>query len=876
MDAPITSFWGKLERDEKGAVRDWHPLVDHCLDVSMVFRALVELPGIRRALEAAAGQPLSSAQLDRLGVFALLHDIGKCNHGFQAKSNVQTREVAGHVREVAPLLLCEQLGADAAEALAFDTLCTWFMDSDQASCPTAARFLIAAVSHHGEPQKIDSWEAWGQSATGWPSAKLWRPQAGRDPIAGVHALVSLARDTFPEAFATQVPPLPERVALEHRFSGLVMLADWLGSDTRFFPFRKTADEDRLAFARTQARHALAVSGLDCEPARIALVTHVPGFVGLFGREPYPLQSRLAQEQAIDADSRLLIAESDTGSGKTEAALAWFLRLYAAGKVDGLYFALPTRVAARELCGRVEGMLKRLMELSGAAPAPCLLAVPGYARATDATDGLPDPTGILWSEEDDAERREHFWAAEHPKRFLAAPVAVGTVDQALLSAIKTRHAHLRSVCLDRHLLVVDEVHASDPYMHQLLRSLLDGHRARGGWALLLSATLGEAARALFTGQPTRPLAAAVELFYPALTDGRGIPQRVPSPVGRGKAVEVQFRDALDDIETVLGWIAEALAASARVLVVCNIVQRAIDLQRAVEADARIPRTALFALDGVICPHHGRFAAADRERLDAAVSARFGKDSAPGPALLIGTQTLEQSLDLDADLLITDHAPMDVLLQRIGRLHRHPRKRPEAYAAARCFVLSAPSTEFADWIQVRSKSAPGEARGPAGFGTVYADLRTLVQTRVVLEAQPHIELPRDNRHLVESALHPEALALWNEGVWARHAAYLEGTLISQLVQGSYAVFAEQPFGEFDFPREERVATRLGLGARVIALPAPVVGPFGIRLTALPLPEHFARGLTADMPEAVECAEGVIRFQVEGRAFRYSRFGLEREPA
>ncbi len=189
----------------------------------------------------------------------------------------------------------------------------------------------------------------------------------------------------------------------------------------------------------------------------------------------------------------MILEAETGSGKTEAALARFLALLAAGEVDGLYFALPTRVAARELYGRVLRMVENTFADPNCRP-PVLLAVPGYARldGVDAKTLLPGPE-TRW--EDDATRalQERAWAAERPKRFLAATVAVGTLDQALLSVLQVPHAHLRSVCLDRQLLVVDEVHASDPYMRQLLTQLLAHHLGGGGHALLLSATLGAAAR-----------------------------------------------------------------------------------------------------------------------------------------------------------------------------------------------------------------------------------------------------------------------------------------------------------------------------------------------------------------------------------------------
>lgn len=157
-------------------------------------------------------------------------------------------------------------------------------------------------------------------------------------------------------------------------------------------------------------------------------------------------------------------------------------------MDGLYFALPTRAAARQIHRRIERALQRLID-----PAiGVTLAIPGYAPLT-ADEPLPDPHILLDDDERTADR-DAQWASERPKRFLASFAAVGTIDQALLGALRVRHAQLRSSLLLRCLLVVDEVHASDSYMMTILRSLLEQHRRSGGHALLMSATLGSAARA----------------------------------------------------------------------------------------------------------------------------------------------------------------------------------------------------------------------------------------------------------------------------------------------------------------------------------------------------------------------------------------------
>lgn len=858
MQLPIDGFWGKARRSPDGsAVEAWHPLEDHCIDVATTFRALCELDGIKRSLDAAVGSELTSAQVDRLAVFALLHDVGKFNLGFQGKLAARAPQV-GHVLESAGLF---GLGEVATEALAIARLSAWFVggvDSFQS-------MLFASISHHGEPlslQRIEREDACRRCA------RWWSPAGTLDPVEGVRRLIAQAQRILPNAF-DEAPPIEATTALQHRFAGLVMLADWIGSDTSHFPYRHSPDEDRVATARFAAVAAIHAIGLHVQHSRCDLARRAPTFSQVFGRSPHPLQQLLADEIPVNDSARLLVAESETGSGKTEAALAWFLRLFREARVDGMYFALPTRVAARELYGRVVAAMHAAFPGTTERLAPVLLAVPGYARTDGSPTLLPRPEGTLWPDGAREAARDRAWVAENPKRFLAAPVAVGTIDQALLSVLKVRHAHLRSVCLDRLLLVIDEVHASDTYMRRVMQALLAHHRSVGGWSLLLSATLGEGARAAFLGRRPAPLAQAQDAPYPAVSSAIDtIPLAGGS--GREKTVRVEFVDALEDFSAIVALLADALSQGARVLAVMNTVGRAVALMRAAEQSGRIDPDHLFAVRGVRCPHHGRFAREDREVLDRAVTERFGPATADGPVLAIGTQTLEQSLDIDADLLVTDHCPMDVLLQRIGRLHRHRRNRPQGFGSARCIVLGPPADEFERFIRPNRK---GEGLGPAGLGTVYEDLRVLKLTRDVLQARAEIEIPRDNRRLVESTTHPDALSSLSGDRWTLHAQFLVGSELTQRRAADLGVIEALPFGELAFGElRERVTTRLGLSDRMVRLPHEVLTPFGQRVVEIAMPGHLApRDEAVDAANLEAGAEG-FRFTLADRRYSYSRFGLE----
>ena len=613
-------------------VEDWLPLIDHCTDVASVFRALCRQQAIARALARAAGRRLSSPDIDRLAVLAFLHDIGKCNHGFQAKALANPARPAGHVRELSALIYDGDLQPRFLDAIDYSTLTTWF-DGEEG----ALRMLLASASHHGKPIELVDTEAHRQKP-------LWLAANGTDPIAEIATLLATARTVFPDAFTTSAPPLTATPALQHRFAGLVMLADWLGSHAEgFFPFRHGC-ASRAEFAQSAAARSLKAVGLNLTDIRERLNPN-RAFADLFSfkPEPTPLQAVLFQAN----DSPVLIAESETGSGKTEAALGHFFRLFAAGEADSLYFALPTRVAARELYERVLAFAKNAF---GEDHPPVVLAVPGYAQVDGERAALPT-SAHLWQDDATVRRLERAWSAERPKRFLAAPIAVGTIDQALLAVMQVNHAHLRAVCLERALLVVDEVHASDIYMRGLLRALLDHHRSAGGRALLLSATLGSDARAellapLNTMHTTAPLAEASAQPYPSVTDSRGRIESLPDVSRREKRVRIEPAAYLSTPEQIIPELIDAIETGARVLIVLNTVARVISLLQAAEQEPALA-AALFRVDGLACPHHGRFARADRLLLDQAVSEQLGKSSPGGPLLLIGSQTLEQSLDIDAD-------------------------------------------------------------------------------------------------------------------------------------------------------------------------------------------------------------------------------------
>lgn len=871
---PLRRFWAKLERDAEGRVLAWHPLEAHAADVAAVLEGLLGLPVIAAKLERAAGMPLDSSLRSRLCVLAALHDVGKYSQGFQAKSDPTARETCGHLQAL-PGLFSEQCLAEVAEMF------SWLAHWDRVKGEVASRFLKVAWSHHGRPVAPE------QESQGTKDryAVFWQGDAERDPLAGLKELLNLVRRWYPAAFTRDACPLPDAPASEHLYCGLMILADWLASDTRFFPFcgqnGRPVEGDPMPFARRAARRALRLTGLNQQGIR-PKGTH-PSFEQQFGFAPNPLQEAV-DRLPLQPEGGLVVLEAETGAGKTEAALRYFSRLFWAGLVDGLYFANPLRLAATQLQSRVLEFSRR--SFGSEAPA-VVLAVPGYLQADDQQGyRLPD-FGVLWPDADDPLQSLRFWAAESPKRYLCAPLAVGTIDQALMATLRLPHAHLRAAALSRSLLVVDEAHASDAYMTPLTLGLIDLFRRCGGQVLVMSATLGGVVRrrylqAMHGEVPgVDDMAACLAAPYPLLSHRDGAIPLAAGGSGRSKAVAVCLHPCQDDPGRVAVLAAQAARKGACVLVLRNTVRDAVVSCRVLEKELAGEPELLFRVKGVGTLHHSRFAAADRRSLDREVVRRFGKDRrARQPGVLVATQTLEQSLDVDFDLLLTDLCPMDVLLQRIGRLHRHPAGRPPGFAQPVCHLM-VPSPR--DPLVFFSPTARHH-----GYGRdrAYVDLRILEATwrelERLAEADEPLLIPEMNRHLVEHATHPQILEDLAQELgekWLRHGQEVAGRgLAMDLQAGLHLIRWDQPYGPGSAaPRvdEVRAATRLGLDDRKVYLAGSPLGPFAYPVSELKvpgwmLPDGFQPPKEIEARPLAEMETG-LEFELADRRFRYDRLGL-----
>lgn len=801
MAIPNGRFWAKYD----AMTGNWHPLIAHSADVAAVLARLLadDSPLASRLARLCGRDRLEPEVRSALIYLAVLHDLGKANHGFQEKylpGGYSRRWPAdGHVKVVIESIpMCPPLQLVIRDIL----------DPIAGDPQDKMELFIAALCHHGRPYDISTPPA--------ALARIWDPNArpGWDPLAMIRRLIHHGMrwsglDQLPGPI--EVPLIPE---FTHLYAGMITLADWVGSTESIFRFRPEADDDPdryWSLALERARTACVRIGLVPETRIVAR----PGtdllkqlFPKVFNANlPTPLQRRIAEMSLPRPGSRILI-ESETGSGKTEAVLTLYARLRAAGLAAGLVFALPTRATATAMHERV---LSALPSAYPTGPKPTVaLAMGGTHLRLETNEGVIAEDPLTYEEREQGEL--DTWASSSAKKFFAAEIVVGTIDQVLLAGLLVRHSHLRLAMLNRHLLVIDELHSCDRYMAEILAKVVDFHTTAGGSVAFMSATLSDLERRRFGGGGEEStLAEAISRPYPVISICDA-----PGEEWRDEALDYSNTNSNRQIS----WsttseeegLAAAIAAAEAGACVCVLRNTVSGARASVEKITELGGTALLwrPSGSTYTPaYHSRYTQPDRLALDAAVLASYGKGGRARGTILVATQVAEQSLDVDFDFMVTDLCPIDVLLQRIGRLHRHHRDRPHGFEEARILVV-VPEKPLIEYHH------GDKLNGPNGWGPVYEDVGDLELTLRLIESPEYqnISIPAQNRDLIERVYHPEpraALAAESER-WGSAFIVNEGKNLGRAIHAGGASIdfslSYMENGErYEMALEQKIRSRLG---------------------------------------------------------------------
>lgn len=760
MDPALGLLWAKSDTSDSHATPPRpHLLLGHMIDTAQVAGALWDQEHLAESVKClvrsiAGGSDKNARQL--IQFLAGVHDLGKASPAFQIKSTI----LAERLQQVTDVDLCVPnavstawhhtlAGGAAIKELLVGT--PWQPHADwiraavgghHGTYPDKGQYRVKYPSKpvHGQSQ----WEQWRRELLEWLLRELLIiPESGT-----LHDLPDWLR----------VPPVGTQVILE----GLVIQSDWIASNGRVFP--GLWDLGKVTADKARARAAEAIATLRFSPGWT-----LPQPDNVFEtRFPFaPNRVQEATEAAVAAMSApgLVIVEAPTGEGKTEAALRAAELLAGRFGSHGVFVGLPTQATTDAMFTRVKKWLEQVQ--------------PGAAL------GLSHGKSVVNAEYTGLER----WCATEVgvdcgcdvyspsqwfsgrKRLLLSPHVVGTIDNLLIAGAQIKHVALHHLAFAQKVVVLDEVHAADIYMSQFLERTLAWLGASQVPVVLLSATLPTSMRQrLIRAYTRRTVDAGNE--YPQITtaDAVAVTSYAP-PATTRKKIHLEVldepglggRDTTKADNSVADLLRKQLSDGGCALVIRNTVARAQNLYSVLKAAFPADRVLLL---------HSRFTAGDRANHTGELLGLIGDTSqgahrprCPQRLVVVATQVAEQSLDIDADLLISDLCPIDLLLQRAGRLHRHTANNPLRPAR-----LQKPTVVITRMRDAHAAQADSDLGLPASRRGFVYPAALLARTAQILYRTAALVLPDDvpgviaeayenDQHRCDNPIWEDTLARWD---------------------------------------------------------------------------------------------------------------------
>jgi len=693
FDLATIQFWAKTTTKAKDGLPGISVL-DHMINVGMVAESLVKnYPHLLTHFNINAQE---------VAVLTALHDIGKISQNFQSKC-------APWLEQTGMKDICTAQGWQnfkiPHEKVSQFTVQNLLRQSGM-SITSAIYWAVAPGSHHGylhRPGERGLQEIAGMKNDEW--------ELERQRIA--EQLIEVLAGNLPTAEIRRESPYLWWLA------GLISVSDWIGSDEIYFPVDRGLE---LEESRSHAQGAVETIGFFHPQTRSGL-----RFEQLFSFAPNDLQHAA---MAAITEPGIYVIEAPMGMGKTEAALACAYGLICEEKASGIYFALPTQATSNRIHRRLQDFVRNAWP-DGTATR--LIHANSWLMGNLAQP-VPAPTANGEVADDARAGRDWFASA---KRALIAPFGVGTVDQALLAVVAAKHFFVRRFGLAGKVVILDEIHSYDFYTGTLIRVLCETLKDLGCTVILLSATLTPERRAALLGKSD----VAETNDYPLIT-GRQSNGFFITPRSAQPPEEKKVHVAIVENKRTLHDAWKQACNGTCVLWICNSVNSA---QQTYRHFAELCVNGSGPEIGLL---HSRFTLYRRQELEEYWMEALGKDcdkkiERPKGCILVSTQIVEQSVDLDADLLITELAPTDMLLQRIGRLWRHSRGNRSA-ERAECRILKEAAT--LDELRAMNKKDIRKTLGAKAW--VYAPYVLLRSLEIwSARAGREVTIPTEIRSLLE---------------------------------------------------------------------------------------------------------------------------------
>jgi CRISPR-associated endonuclease/helicase Cas3 len=753
-------YWGKAEKD---GVK-YHLLPYHCLDVAAVGQVLLNKNSLFKKRLVSLSGLNDPTTCYWILMFLGTHDIGKFSTSFQGvrrdllaqlqrgrspKGYSARHDSLGYLIWRDHLWHCGSLPAMNEDLEYWEEV--------------LATFSASFTGHHGVPPQLV-----GSQGIRMRTSDYFE----QDDVSAANLFISDLNDLVSREYqcdlsgisATDLYGRSKRTSW--LIAGFVVLCDWIGSNQRWFPFAEMPmplEQYWEAKALPQAKVAVREAGIVTEPLAFDTIAFTELFPSL--STPTPLQ-RFVAECHVTASQQLIILEDVTGSGKTEAGLFLARRMMQEGAGNGIFFGMPTMATSNAMFERladnsIQTQAAVYQRLFPSQAKPSIVLTHSMRHLSDLfmKSVISNNEDVKQDEESEVTATSQCtsWLADNRKRALLADVGVGTIDQALLAVLPSRFQSLRLIGLVNHVLIIDEAHAYDPYMNTLVQNLLTFQAAMGGSAILLSATLPQHIRQAFLKSFCKGLGVNAQTVqyqdYPLATriDSEGCVEETPIEAmpQRHTAISIKFVSEADEIIRII------VRASKQGKCVCwirNTVHDAVVAHRYLSEILPSDKLIVF---------HAKFVMGDRLDKEKVVNNTFGKKSNETKRkgkVLIATQVVEQSLDLDFDLLISDLAPMDLLIQRSGRLHRHIRDEKGNPLPADCvtdrrkpakFIIHSPKpvrSVRGDWFK---EMFPKAAYVYPSHGCLWLTAHILGKKK-----KKNMKMPDDAREFVEAAFSEKA--------------------------------------------------------------------------------------------------------------------------